>query len=77
MQRRNLNPVFFGEVIAGDKMPCLTYMTTFKDMAERDANWKVFGADPAWKTISTAPEYANAMNKITKVFLEPTAYSQI
>jgi hypothetical protein len=75
--RAKLNPVFFGEVIAGDKMPCLTYMVTFKDMAERDANWKAFGSDPAWKTLSTLPEYANAMNKIVKVFLEPTSYSQV
>ena len=72
-----LNPVFFGEVISGDKMPCLTYMLTFKDMAERDANWKNFGAAPAWKTISALPEYANSVSKITKIFLEPTSYSQV
>ena len=75
--RTKLNPVFFGEAIAGDKMPCLTYMVTFKDMAERDANWKNFSADPAWKTISALPEYANSVSKITKIFLEPTSYSQI
>lgn len=72
-----LNPVFFGEVIAGDHMPCLTYMLTFRDMAERDANWKTFGTDPDWKRISAAPEYANTVSNIIRVFLEPTAYSQV
>ena len=72
-----LNPVFFGEVIAGEHMPCLTYMLTFKDMAERDANWKAFSADPDWKRMSAAPEYANTVSNIIRVFLEPAAYSQV
>ena len=72
-----LNPVFFGQVIAGEHMPCLTYMLTFKDMAERDANWKRFSDDADWKRISAAPEYANTVSNIIRVFLEPVAYSQI
>ncbi len=72
-----LNPVFFGEVVAGEHMPCLTYMLVFKDMAERDANWKEFSANPDWKRISPLPEYANTVSNIIRVFLEPTAYSQI
>ncbi len=72
-----LNPVFFGEVLAGENQPCLTYMLTFKNMEERDANWKAFSADADWKRISPLPEYANTVSRITRVFLEPTAYSQI
>lgn len=72
-----LNPVFFGEVVAGGNMPCLTYMLTFKDMAERDANWKQFGSNPDWKRISGAAEYANTVSNIVRVFLEPTPYSQV
>lgn len=72
-----LNPVFFGEVIAGEHMPCLTYMLTFKNMEERDANWKNFSADPDWKRVSQAPEYANTVSNIIRIFLEPTNYSQI
>lgn len=75
--RTKLNPVFFGEVIASKNMPCLTYMITFKDMAEREANWKAFGADATWQKISKAPEYANTVSTIIRVFLEPTTYSQI
>ncbi|RYU96187.1 NIPSNAP family protein [Emticicia agri] len=72
-----LNPVFFGEVIAGEHQPCLTYMLTFKNMEERDANWKAFSADADWKRISPLPEYANTVSRIIRVFLEPTTYSQI
>lgn len=72
-----LNAVFFGEMIAGEQMPCLTYLLTFKDMAERDKNWAAFSADPEWKRISPLPEYANTVSRITRIFLEPTAYSQV
>lgn len=75
--RTKLTPVFFGEVIAGKDLPCLTYMITFKDMAERDANWKAFGADAEWQRILKAPEFANTVSKIHKTFLEPLPYSQI
>jgi hypothetical protein len=75
--RTKLNPVFFGEVIIGANQPCLTYMITFKNMEEREANWKAFGADPAWEKISKAPEYANTVSRIHKVFLEPLSCSQI
>ncbi len=75
--RNKLNPVFFGEVLAGDQMPCLTYMLVFENMEERDRNWAAFGNDPDWKRVSAAPEYANTVSKITKIFLEPMGYSQI
>jgi hypothetical protein len=75
--RVKLNRVFFGEMIAGKNLPCLTYMITFKNMEERDKNWKSFGQDPDWQKISKAPEYANTVSKIYKTFLEPLSYSQI
>ena len=75
--RTKLNPVFFGEVISGKDLPCLTYMLTFKDLQERDNNWGDFGKDPDWKRVSALPEYADTVSRITKIFLEPTAYSQI
>jgi len=75
--RTKLNRVFFGEVIAGNDMPCLTYMITFANMEEHDKSWAAFGADPDWQRISKAAEYANSVSRITKIFLEPVAYSQI
>jgi len=75
--RTKLTPVFFGEVIAGKDLPHLTYMITFKNMEEREANWKAFSADPEWQKILKAPEYANTVSKIYKTFLEPLPFSQI
>ncbi len=76
-KRVKLNSVFFGEVIAGKNRPCLTYMVTFKNMEERDANWKAFQVDPDWQKVSKDPQYANTVSKIYKIFLEPTSYSQV
>ncbi len=66
-----LHPAFFGEMIIGPYRPCLTYMLNFKDMDERDANWKKFSAHPDWKTMSGMEEYANTVSNIRKVFLTP------
>jgi hypothetical protein len=71
-----LHNVFFGEVLAGENTPCLSYMVSFENMAERDANWAKFGADPDWKRISGDPRYANSHSKTVRRFLEPTSYSQ-
>lgn len=76
-ERLGFNPVFFSQVIVGDKMPCLAYMTTFDDRASRDAHWKAFGSDPEWKRISALPEYQNVMTTLEMHFLTPTEYSQI
>lgn len=77
--RRRLQPVFFGETLVGTKLPNLTYMLVFDDMAARDKNWATFVGDPEWKKLSTTPGYTNAeiLTNITNVFLRPTAYSQI
>ena len=75
--RTKLNRVFFGEAIAGNNLPCLTYMVTFKDMEERDKNWAAFGADADWKRVSADAQYANTVSNIRRVFLEPMPYSQV
>jgi hypothetical protein len=75
--RTKLNPVYFGEMISGKDLPCLQYMITFRNMEERDTNWKAFSADPDWARMSKDPQYANTVSKILRVFLEPLPYSQI
>jgi NIPSNAP len=78
-RRTGLRPVFFGNRIVGDRMPCLTYMLTFKNLAEREKNWGVFGSDPEWKKVSTTPGYTDPeiVTNISNVILSPAAYSQI
>ena len=66
-----LFPVFFGEMLIGPSRPCLTYMLNFKDMEQRDANWKQFIDHPGWKELSAMPEYANTVSNIQRTFLKP------
>jgi len=76
-----LHPVFFGQTLAGIKMPNLTYMLAFKDMEEQQANWKKFGADPDWQKLRAMPEYMDKavlrQKGITNLILKPAPYSQM
>ncbi|MHA8106778.1 NIPSNAP family protein [Aquirufa sp. 5-AUSEE-100C1] len=74
--RVGLHNVFFGEVLAGENTPCLSYMVAFENMAERDANWAKFSADADWKRIVNDPRYVNSHSRTVRKFLEPTNYSQ-
>ncbi len=74
-KRLGFNTVFCGQVQAGGKMPNMYYMTSFTDKADRDAHWKAFGADPAWKTLNSLPEYAHNFMRADTYLLHPTAYS--
>jgi len=76
-RRTGLQPVFFGETVIGAKMPSLTYMLTFADMAARDAAWSAFGKDPDWKKLSGDPQYRDNVSAISDIILQPTSYSQI
>jgi NIPSNAP len=75
--RLGFNAVFYGEVLAGSKMPNLMYMTSFENRVSRDAHWKSFVDDPEWKKLSGMSEYKNNVSKNTIVFLRPTDYSEI
>lgn len=74
-KRLNFNATFYGEVIAGGKMPNLMYMTCHENKSTRDANWKAFGNDPYWKKLSAMPEYQHNVSHIDITFLYPTEYS--
>ncbi len=74
-KRLNFNAVFYGEVIAGSKMPNLMYMTSFENMGDRNNHWKTFSADPIWKKVSGLPEYQNNVSHIDITLMRPTEYS--
>ncbi|SIO52196.1 NIPSNAP family protein [Chitinophaga niabensis] len=76
-KRAKLNPVFCGDVIAGDRQPRLTYMITCDSMEEREKGWAAFVADPEWKKLVGDPQYANTISTIRNTFLVPTSYSQV
>ena len=71
------NAVFYASVLSGAHQPNLMYMTSFDNMASREAHWKTFGADPFWKTLSSSPEYQHNVSHVDIVFLHPAAYSDL
>ncbi|HWG20099.1 MAG TPA: NIPSNAP family protein [Terracidiphilus sp.] len=71
--------VFFGDTLVGTRMPSLTYMLTFNDLAELNAHWAAFSNNPDWKKLSADPKYAyeSIVSNITNLILSPLASSQI
>jgi hypothetical protein len=69
------NPVFWGEVLTGSRMPNLMYMTTFTDRKSHDEHWKAFGDDPDWKKLLGMKEYENTVSKADINLLKPADYS--
>jgi hypothetical protein len=78
-RRVGLQPVWFGEAIAGSKLPHLTYMVAFENLATREKNWVGFGSDPEWVKLRSTPEFANPqlVSNISNAILSPINGSDI
>lgn len=78
-RKYGLLPVFFGQMIAGPRMPNLTYMIAFDSMAAREANWSAFGGSPEWKALAATPGLSDGevVSNITNVILTPMRGSMI
>jgi hypothetical protein len=73
------NNVFFGDTLVGTRMPSLTYMLSFEDLAQLNAHWAAFAGNPDWKKLSADPKYAfeQIVSNITNLILSPLSSSQI
>jgi hypothetical protein len=71
--------VFYGDVLVGSRMPCLTYMLSMNNLEELNAKWAAFSGNPDWKKLSSDPRYAfePTVSNITNLVLSPLAASQI
>jgi hypothetical protein len=76
-KRLEFNAVFYADVINGSHMPNLMYMTSFENMAAREAHWKTFSADAEWKKLVAMPEYQHNVSKAEIIFLHATDYSDL
>lgn len=72
-----INPVFYGDILAGPGMPALLYLTWYKDEATRTTAWKAFGGHPEWQAMKDLPEYAYTATKVESTLLSPLPYSQL
>jgi hypothetical protein len=73
----DFHAVFYASVLSGAHMPNLMYMTSFDNMAARDDHWKIFGADPTWKSLSSSPQYQHNVSHIDDIFLHAAPYSEL
>jgi NIPSNAP len=71
--------VFYGDTLIGPRLPQLTYMLSFPDLAELDAKWKAFGADPEWKKLTSSSKFnfEAIVSNVSNLILKPTSFSQI
>ncbi len=78
-RKTGINPVFFGETLAGRNMPNLTYMVAFDSLAGREQAWSRFVADPAWLELRAKPGLADAeiVSNISNAILRPLPFSAI
>lgn len=78
-RKTGLDPVFFGEMVAGPNQPCLVYMLAYESFAAREANWNKFLADPDWQKLRATPGLSDGeiVSNITSCFLRPLAFSPV
>lgn len=71
--------VFYGDMLIGPRMPCLTYMLSMDSLEELNTKWNAFRDHPDWKKLSTDPKYSfePTVSNITNLVLSPLASSQI
>ena len=78
-EKAGCHPVFFGDALMGSRLPQLTYMLSFANLAELEKGWAAFSADPDWKKLSSSPRYSYEaiVSNISNLVLSPLAASQI
>ena len=76
-KKTGLQPIFFGETIAGAMMPNLVYMLAFENFNEMNKAWDTFRVDPDWVKLRDDPYYNETVSRINNWLWAPTAFSQI
>jgi hypothetical protein len=77
MQEVGLSPVFFAQTMVGSGMPNLVYMLSGENRDEHKKHFKAFADAPAWKKLSSDPQYKDNVSRIISIFLKRTSASQI
>lgn len=78
-EKAGCHPVFFSDALIGSRLPQLTYMLSFANLAELEKGWTAFSADPDWKKLSSSPRYnyEAIVSNISNLILSPLEASQI
>ena len=74
----NMGAVFYGDTIVGARMPNLTYMLCFDNLADREKKFLAFNDSAGWKALLSDPRYPQEIvATVSNFILTPTGYSQI
>ena len=77
-EKHGIRQAGFWTTLVGESNQELTYLLAWESLAEREAKWNAFQADPEWiekraATEADGPIVANIVNAI----LQPTAFSSV
>jgi hypothetical protein len=74
----NMGAVFYGDAIAGARMPNLSYLLCFDNLADREKKFLAFNDAPGWKALQADPRYPQEIvATVTNFIMSPASYSQI
>ena len=78
-KKLDFQTVFYARVISGSRMPNFMYMPSFESLDQKNAHWKIFGADPQWKEMSSKPENENkvSVSRIESILMKRAEYSDL
>jgi len=79
-EKAGAHGVFYADTLIGPRLPNLTYMLSFSDMASLESAWDKFLADPDWKKLSGDPKFnlnPPIVSNITSLVLRPLSCSQV
>ena len=76
--RHGIRQAGFWTTLVGESNQDLTYMVAWDSLADREAKWNAFQADPEWHAKRAETEANGAIvANITSSFLQPTAFSSV
>ena len=77
-QKHGIEQVGFWTTLVGPDNHALTYLLKWDDMAQREARWNAFQADPEWVAARAETEKDRPIvARIENTFLTPTDFSAL
>ncbi len=77
-ERMGIRQAGFWTTLVGESNQDLTYMLAWESLAEREAKWTAFLADPEWVRVRAESERdGQIVGSLSSQFLAPTAFSSV
>ena len=77
-KKHGIRQAGFWTTLVGESNHELTYLLAWESMAEREAKWNAFLADPEWIAARDESEKDGPINaNVSNQFLAPTAFSAV